>query len=210
MADLKGSAATLVTAISDSTRFLASDGGADRVGTGAQFEDYIGVAQRNVSAADQTIGASTTAYVTDSGLLVPTNKLRIRTVFRWRLHIAKSAASTAALTVLIKFGTAGTTADATRCTFTTGAQTAAADEGILDITATVRGPLSAAGIVEGGLVLTHELASTGLLTKQAGVYRNQSAGFDVTVANLIAGIAITTGASHSITVRQCIVEALNL
>lgn len=91
-------------------------------------------------------------------------------------------------------GTAGTTADTARLTFTGTAQTAVVDTGAVEIWAILRNT-GAAGVLAGGLNMTHNLAATGFSTLAAQVLQNTSAGFDTTLANLIVGVCVNPGAS---------------
>jgi hypothetical protein len=165
------------------------------------------------ATAAQTPAATVRTYIVGSAITVPTGKLRIGTFFKWQFDMTKTAAGSASSTFDICFGTAGTTADTARVSFTKTAGTAAADVGMVTITALVRGPLSASGVVSGNFHLSHVGGATGLLghCTEPNVDVNTISGtFDVTVASLIVGICITTGASDAITIQQVIAEAGNL
>lgn len=168
---------------------------------------------RNVSTADQSIGASATAYVTGSAILLPASPTLVAgMVLRWFIQLGKSAAGVAATSPQIRFGTGGSTSDTARCTFTGDAETAAADEAIDIITATIRGPIGASCIVQSSWKRDTNLSTTGFsnTARKALVQAIQSAAFDVTPAGTIAGIVYTTGASEAITVRQVVGELLNI
>lgn len=164
----------------------------------------------NFSTASQSPAATTRTYITGSALAMPTNKMQIGTCFRWTFSMTKTAAGIAASTFDICFGTAGTTADTARVSFTKPAGTAAADEAFVTITAICRGPLTGAGVVAGTFQMTHNLAATGHATIPNVNVVTVSAGFDVTVANLIAGVCITSGAADAITIQCVQAEAWNL
>jgi hypothetical protein len=170
-----------------------------------------GVPLPTFTTADQAIGASVTVYLTGSAITLPsTRPAKVGTIFKWRIVVAKSAAATATMTADVRFGTNGTTGDTSRCSFVGPTQTAAADEAQIDITATVRGPIGASCVVQGTFNLNHNLAATGFSNVGSGsVISATSAAFDITTANIIAGVSITTGASHSLTVRQVIAELIN-
>lgn len=171
---------------------------------------YITGTLTNYSTASQAPAATTRTYITGSNLAVPAGKLQIGTMFRWRFNMTKTAAGIAASTFDICVGTAGSTADTARVSFTKPAGTAAADEGWVDIIATVRGPLSASGVVVGEFIMSHNLAATGHAVIPIVVVNTISAGFDITVANLIVGVCITSGASDAITIQMVQAEAINL
>src|SRR6266568_2090483 len=205
MADTKISALPAVTILADADQFVVVQGGASKAATaGPVIRAWAGNTNVNTSGATgaQTPAATVRTYIAGSAIAVPTGKLRIGTFFKWQFDITKTAAGSAASTFDIAFGTAGTTADTARVSFTKTAGTAAADVGMVNIAAVVRGPLSAAGVVSGNFHLSHVGGATGLLGHcvEPNVDVNTiSAGFDVTVAGLIVGICITTGASDAIT-----------
>lgn len=164
---------------------------------------------KNCSTADQSIGASTTAYLTGSAILLPKPPVA-GTVLRFMYQIAKTAAATATQTVDLRFGIGGSTSDASRNAFTLDTETAVADEMLVEVLATIRGPIGASCIVEAVLMAADNLTTTGFsnTARKAQIRRTQSAAFDITTAGLIAGLSITSGASHALTVRQVIAEML--
>ena len=155
--------------------------------------------------ASQALGTADT-YVTNSAIAIPAN-LRVGTRLRWRIFITKTAAGVATPIIQIRFGTAASTADTSRISITGKAQTAAADSGCFDIECIVTA-IGATGNVVGLIMLSHQLAATGL---SLGAWGQQalSANFDLTVANLKAGISITPGASAAWTVNRIITEIAN-
>src|SRR3989304_3965175 len=124
--------------------------------------------------------------------------------------MTKTAAGTAASTYDIAVGPAGTTADTARVSFTKPAGTAAADQGTIIIMAICRGPLSASGVFAGDFSLTHNLSATGHAVIPCVNVSTISGAFDVTTANLIVGVCITSGASDAITIQMVQAEAWNL
>jgi hypothetical protein len=164
----------------------------------------------NASVADQSIGASTTAYLTNSNINIPSSGVQAGTTFDWRITMTKTAAGTAVNTFDIRFGTSGTTADTSRCSFNQGTQTAVADTAVVELTVTVRSVGSSATIAC-NYRMTHDLASTGFdNTLQTQTTDVTSGTFDDTVANSIMGVSYTTGAGYSITVQQVQVTTTNL
>lgn len=214
----KGAAAQTVTVVFDQngTDFELHS---ETLVAGAMLQYIEGVgfqlfapANRDVfaaSTADQAIGASVTAYLTGSGLRLPSS-LKAGTLLRWRVQLAKTAAATAALSWLVKFGTNGTTADTTRCTMAGDTETAVADEGVCWIDATIRGPIGASCVVQASMEFETNLTTTGFsnTARKALVRPNTSAAFDITPAGTIAGLSLTTGASHALTIRQVIAELI--
>ena len=171
---------------------------------------YLGDSLGNVVVADQTINAATTAYLTNSNIAIPAGKLRIGSSFIWRIGMSKTAAGTASNSILVKCGTAGTTADTTVLTFTTGTGTAVADDAFVHIIVTCRGPLSSTGKFQGVYSFAHNLDITGWSTSRQLVQKGISANFDVTTANLIMGLAFTTAASTVVTFQTLLVDAKNI
>ena len=163
----------------------------------------------NFSTAAQALTAATRTYLNGSALAIPTGKIQIGTSFRWSFNVTKTAAGTASSTYDIAIGTAGTTGDTARLSFTKPAGTADADEGMVTILAVVRS-VGASGIVVAELTLLHNLASTGHAVIPCVVVTAISAGFDMTIANLIVGLCITTGAADAITIELVQAEAWNL
>lgn len=206
----KISALTLATSVLDADDFPVNEAGTTKRVTGTLLKAYIGDSIQNQSTADQAVGASTTAYITGSALAVPVGKLRIGSWFRYRFWVDKTAAGTIALVFLVKLGTLGTTGDTTLFTITLGVGTAAADTGWMDIWITCRGPLSASGLFIMEAIFDHNLVTTGFNNVQRQTQQTVSAVFDVTTANLILGLAVTTPALYALTFRSVYGEAKNL
>jgi hypothetical protein len=145
-------------------------------------------------------------------MAIPVGKLRVGTRFIWRIDVTKTAAGTAARNWFIKLGTAGSTADATILTFASALGTAVVDTAYIEIMVTIKGPLSASCVARGMFRMKHKLAVTGFstLAQHEELVDVTSGTFDATTANLIVGLAVTTGASEVLTVQQCDVEAINL
>lgn len=164
----------------------------------------------NASVTDQTINAASSALLAGSLLSIPVSKLRIGTMFRFRIGLSKTAAGTAANTFIFRLGTNGTIADAAILTFTLPVGTAVIDTGNIDITITIRGPLSTSCVAQGRLTMVHNLSATGLATIPCVVLNVLSGSFDATVANLKASLSCTTAASTVLTFQQVQAEAINL
>jgi hypothetical protein len=210
MADTKISALTAAAAVADANEIPINEAGTTKKITALQLRAYSGDGLFNASVADQAISA-TTAYVAGSNIAVPVGLLRIKTAFRWTLHVTKSAAGvTAGCAILFKLGTLGTTGDATILTFTFGTPTGVADTAIFDVLVIIRGPLSASCIATGAANMAHNLAATGFSTLPNESKQATSGTFNATTANLIAGLTITTTTLSVWTVTGCYVEAMNL
>jgi len=172
---------------------------------------FIRGAIENFSTAAQTPAATTRTYIIGSALAIPTGKLQIGTCFEWLFDITKTAAGTAASTYDIAVGTAGTTADTARVSFTKPAGTAAIDTAAVRITAVCRGPLSASGIFAGNFSLVKNAAATAGHSATPSVCLTTISGaFDVTTAALIVGVCVTSGASDVLTIQLVQSRAWNL
>lgn len=195
-------AAAKVSVYSDNTANpsvrMKDDGGIDR-----PLVDVF-----NASVASQAPAASTRTYITGSALAVPAIKLKVGALLRWRFNITKTAAGVAASTFDVCFGVAGTTADVARISFAKPAGTAAVDEGWVEILATIR-TIGATGVAVGEFVLMHNGNTAGHAVVPCVVINTVSAGFDMTVANLIAGVCITSGAADAITIQMVQAELIN-
>lgn len=149
-------------------------------------------------------------YLTGSAIIVPGHLLQAGAQFRWTVVCTKTAAGTATPIWVIRVGTAGSTADAARVTFTqVAAQTGAIDTAWFDIVAILRN-VGAAGVLAGGLKMAHVLAATGFSTLDHNVQQVNSAGFDTTAASLRVGLSVNPGASGVWTCQIVQAQALNL
>lgn len=152
----------------------------------------------NVSTANQT-GFASDQYITGSSLAVPGGLVRAGTCYYLVFDMTKTAAGTATPILSVRFGTAGTTADTARLTFTFAAGTAAVDTGIWEIWAHWRN-VGASSVLVGMSRLTHHLAATGLSSTGAsgtGIILVTSGTFDSTVAASIIGTSFNGGTSFS-------------
>lgn len=155
----------------------------------------------NSSTANQT-GFSSDTYLAGSSLTIPTGK-QVAMGFSYHLifDMVKTAAGTAAAVLNIRFGTAGTTADTARLTFTFTAGDANADTGTFEVWAHFRTVGSGTSAVLVGVAqCRHQLAATGLTTGGTGgsfTIPVTSGGFDSTVASSIIGASFNGGAAFS-------------
>ncbi len=164
--------------------------------------------KRNSWGTAQTPAAATRTYITGSNLTFTANQIAVGTAFRWRFNMTKTAAGTATSTFDVCFGTAGTTADTARVSFTKPAGTADVDEGWVTIECVVK-THSASGVVSGEFIMVHNLAATGHAQIPCVVVNTQSSAFATTTPTNI-GVCITSGASDDITINQVTAEALGL
>lgn len=168
------------------------------------------IGQTNFSTAAQVVPAAVRTYIAGSQITVPSAKLQIGTCLRWRFNMTKTAAGVAASTFDIAVGLTGLVADTARVSFVKPAGTAAVDEAWVEISAIVRGPLSASGVMVGQFRLSHNLAATGHAVIPNVAVSTVSAPFDITPAGLIVGLCLTSGLADAITIQMVQAEAWNL
>jgi hypothetical protein len=161
----------------------------------------------NASSSTQTVPATTRTYLNGTALIVPPSGLVVGTILKWVLNITKDANGTAASTFDIAFGSTGTVSDTARVSFTKPAGTAVADAGQVTITAVVRS-VGAAGVMVGNFQLTHNLSATGHAQIPCVVVNTISSGFNVSAANMVVGLCLTSGAADNITVELAMAEAI--
>lgn len=176
-----------------------------RATTNIMQDEQLRLARVGFSTAAQVIPAATRTYIIGSSTPPLKAGLRAGHIFRWTFNMTKTAAGVAASTFDICVGTAGTTADTARVSFTKPAGSAAVDEAWVTITAIVRS-IGATGVLRGEFVMTHNLAATGHATIPCVCVGTTSAAFDMTTADLILGVCITSGAADAITIQQVIAE----
>jgi hypothetical protein len=167
------------------------------------------------ATAAQAPAATTRTYITGSDVGPFTaGQLVVGTFIHWHLEISKTGAGTASSTFDIAFGTAGSTADTARVSFTKPAGTANADNCAVDIWAQVK-TNSSSGVVLGNFTLVADQTSAtlgGLLAAAKYVSHPASVTsgtFDTTLPTHV-GLCITTGASDAYTINEVEVYAYNV
>jgi mucin-6/19 len=158
---------------------------------GTTFVDCIQPFNGNSTA--QTVNA-TTAYLAGSNIAIPGAGLKAGTQFTWRLGFTKLAVGATAPTIQVKYGTNGSTADATENTFALPTETAATDTGQITIVMTVATVNSTTGSFTANLSMTRaNVTATGLIAtanQQAFVGSSTPANFNDTTAGAIVGLAL--------------------
>lgn len=179
------------------------------------FMDYIDQKTliSNGSIANQSI-TTTDAYLAGSDCAIPANGLKVRTKYNLRIALQKTA-GTGIPTLNVRVGTAGTTADASRCLFTfPRAHTSVADEAWFEIMITFRSIGSGtSATLQGGLKVEHRLTTTGFDGTGGGAnyfVNTLGGGFDSTVANLKIGASVNPGTAGAWTVTQVDAQLYNL
>lgn len=155
----------------------------------------------NSSTSTVSSGYSSDTYLAGSGILLPSGVSVAGIQYVCEFDMVKTAAGTAAAAVNIRFGTAGTTADASVCAMTFAVGTAAIDTGKFTVVATFRSAGSGtSAVVAGSTMCNHALAATGLITTGAsgtGQITTVGSGFNSTPANSTIGVSFNGGTSFS-------------
>lgn len=166
------------------------------------------------STSTQT-GFAADTYIAGSGLTITPARLQAGAFYRCRFDVAKTAAGVATAAFALRLGTAGSTADTARCTFTfPTAGTAAIDNGFIDIIANFRAVGSGTtAVVQGVLVLMRTNTTTGFVSTGGLQFmspiRVTSSGFDSTTVTKI-GLSLNAGTSASWTLTAVQADMLNL
>lgn len=166
----------------------------------------------NVATSASAAGFATDTYVTGSAISVPNNKIQAGTRYRLRLHIVKTAAGVAAPVFTVRFGTAGTTADASIVSLTFPAQTASIDAGVFEAEVVFRSAGSGtSAVAHMSARLTHDASTTGLANSGFAVHRQTAgSGFDSTISGSVVGVSVNAGTSAAWTIHQANATLENL
>lgn len=215
MADTAISGYAAAAALSDSDLYEVVQGGVNKKATHRQAARYIGDALHNEQFATpaQSLPASTTTYLNGSAITIPTGEVvAVNTWFRWKFHLTKTALGTVANSILVKWGTLGTTADATIATITLPVGTAAADDADIEVIVGFRSVGSGtSAVIVAECRLIHNLSATGWATIPCVVPAVVvSSGFDSTPNLSKIGLAMTIGASYVVTCPLLRAEAKNI
>lgn len=197
MASLQQRLSDLITAIGADIKALQA-----AVGGTPDLHNGWGIAQ--------SISGNAHTYLAGSAISIPNGKLQIGTAYRLKFNVVKTAAGTTAPVVVVRIGTAGTTADTIRATLTFAAQTAVADEGTIEVDVVFRAT-GAIGTIQALGRLMHRLITTGLNVTASNTFvLNTSANFDTTPSNQIIGVSVNPGASAAWTVTLVTADLVNL
>lgn len=154
---------------------------------------------RSISTVAAAYAADT--YLAGSSIVIPAGGPIVGTVYRCKFDMVKTAAGVAAFTVNVRYGTAGTVADASILALAFAVGTAVADTGLFEINLHFRTVGSGtAAVIVATIKCDHHLAATGLITTGASGYgqvTSVSAGFDSTPAGSILGISVNGGAAFA-------------
>jgi hypothetical protein len=162
----------------------------------------------NNSTAPQVIPAATATYLTGSN--ISTANIKAGSVVNWDIAVLKTAAGVAPPIFTVRFGAAGTTADATLLTFTGSAQTAVADGGLFSIKCIFKTiGAGTAAVLAGHYTLIHNAQVVGLSILPVNFSFQTSVGFNSTLANAVLGVTVDSGATAAWTINQVSVKLEN-
>lgn len=155
----------------------------------------------NASSAGAAGAFAADTYLTGSSVTIPTaGDWAAGQSYVCMFDMTKTAAGTAAFTIIARMGTAGSVADAAIVTLAFGAGTAAADTGVFEVWLTFQSVgTSTSAVLVGMTRCTHHLAATGLVSTGAsgtGIILATSAGFASTTQTVL-GLSVNGGASFS-------------
>lgn len=162
----------------------------------------------NANTANVTANAADT-YLPGSSIAIPQGKIKATTIYRCRFNASKTAAGVAAAVLNIRVGTAGTTADTARVSPAFQIQTAAADDGYVDLECVFRTAGATATISATGM-LNHRGGGTGLVASSLGFAIAVGSSFDVTTSGLIIGVSLNPGAAAVWTINNVTSDLVNL
>lgn len=156
----------------------------------------------NFANTASAAGFATDTYIANSALdLDALGAPRVGRCYHWRFIVSKTAAGIAAPVLTVRVGTAGTTADTARLTFTWGAGTAAADRGEIELDCLFTSVGSGtSAVLRGKANFTTNLATTGLSNAVKSL-QVTSGGFASTVANSVIGLSWNGGTSAAHTIE---------
>lgn len=153
----------------------------------------------NQSLVSQGPGFAVDTYLAGSAIALPASRLRAGTRYVLSFDVAKTAAGLAPPVLTLRFGASGSIADPAIGTLSFGAQTAAVDDGVIEVQGAFRST-GAAAVLQAVSTLTHSLTSAGLATTPGAVRRVTSAAFDATLANGVLGVSVNAGAAAAWTI----------
>lgn len=151
----------------------------------------------SIASGVQALTASSANLITGTSIALVTSALKVGSRFAWDVGLIKTAAGTATWNLLLKFGTANTTADAAIATWTSGTNTAAVDQGryIIEMEVLTLGASATAKCI---CISTNSLTNvTGL--GRIGFIPTPTATFNSAATSPYLHIDITPGASASFT-----------
>lgn len=172
-----------------------------------------GLPKYNQSVTSTAAGFAADTYLVGSSIAIvaPATTLKIGSRYHMIFNVSKTAAGVATPTLTIRYGTLGTTGDASKCALTFTAQTGVTDTGTFEVWSTFRTiGAGTAAVLQCVGQRRHGASITGFGTLVSETKAVTSAGFDSTVANSIIGTSVNGGASAAWTVTLVQAELENI
>lgn len=213
MPGVKISALTNATALVAADEVPVAQSGVTKAATMSVVRQYVGAGLTNATPAGVSGAFSSDTYLDHSGITIPTaGGWRVGTMYHCAFDMTKTAAGTAAIQIIVRFGTLGTTGDAALTTTTFGAGTAAIDAGWFTVDVLFRAVGAGSGNVACVVACAHNLAATGLISTGTAGYGviPQAVGSLTTTTQTIIGVSFNGGASFSGTAQIIEAYALNI
>ena len=181
--------------------------------TNAQFPRGLFNCSTTTQGTGQ-LSASTPVYITNSSISLPASLVTgivAGTVFRWRFNVGKNANGTGACSILLYYGTHGSTADTAYVTQALPASTAALDTMTVDVQVTFTSTTACSYVIG----VTHSAATGAGFGVASGTpaYAGTATGMTTSTGSLIFGIGIqaaTGGTLPTYTIGFVQGEAFNL
>lgn len=155
----------------------------------------------NNSSSTVSAAFASDTLLAGSSILLPSGITVAGIQYICEFDMVKTAAGTATPIINVRFGTAGSTADASICTMTFAAGTAAVDTGKFTVVVTMRSAgAGTSAVVVGSAMVNHALAATGLTATGAsgtGQITTVGGGFNSTTANAYLSVSFNGGTSFS-------------
>ena len=186
-----------------------------------QFRCYDGawkncmVSAYGASTASTTSTTTTDTLITGSNITFSAGALKVGTIIKWRVILSKAAAGTqTGMLFQPRMGITGAVAtDPVLCTsFGTATQTAAIDQGVLEISVTITSLTAGTGASICGYNFSHTLATTGLdnLQSRVGSTTATAATSAPSAATTVFLSLAQTGTANTITINQVQVTSVGL
>jgi hypothetical protein len=159
----------------------------------------------NISTSSQASTFAADTYLAGSFIKFP-RLPKVTTTYTCEFDVTKTGAGTATPIVTVRLGTAGSTSDTARNTFTFNAGTANADSGKFKVVVSFRTVGSGTSAITQAVcsLIKGATATTGIINLVGQTLAVTSGGFDSTVANLGIGVSLNGGTSASWTVTQVV------
>jgi hypothetical protein len=139
-------------------------------------------------AASSSLNTGAANYLAGSALSVPSQGVRLGTIFEWNICLTKSSGTTTAITTYIYVGTNGTTSDAAKVTQAFASPASTPGPGRVRITAVVQGTLGS-NATANWMIQALDGQNDTILGTGSALFQGTFT-FDSTVGSLIFGIAV--------------------